>query len=338
MSKTTPELTFTGAGHLVSELVQIVPKTCLHPEVFGPSGYSLIDHVANMYCPLCNAKVDTGVSTCPESCTECNEPADNSNHDSDSEDTDESIGAVEPAPVRPWRQLILTSTWLKPTKQNTASVFNTPRTPLQASNDLCLTCNEQEHPIIWCRGCNFGECKLCIDTRGYLRCLCSVDNSQPITDASMQKGIYAYPLNSGSMMIINRSRAVLVESENFGAGTILDLPETLFAVNDDGEITYLAPICKDLRLPLDHSAFHFLSLDPCIIITNTSNFSIEQLGNLEWISINLMRDPFTSVQLYALSHDLNVACGAVQHSRPEVWKQSVLLSSDKTPHHIKVLG
>jgi hypothetical protein len=135
------------------------------------------------------------------------------------------------------------------------------------------------------------------------------------------------------MMIINRSKAVLVESENSGAGTVLDLPETLFAVNDEGELTHMAPICKDLQLPLDCSAFRFLSLDPCIIIANTGNFSTERLGNLEWISINLMRDPLTSVQLHALSHNLNVACGAVQHNRPEVWKRSFLPPSDGTLHN-----
>ena len=199
---------------------------------------------------------------------------------------------LESAPARPWRLLNRTSSWLKPAKQNTASIFDTPRTMLQACNNLCLTCNEQEHLIIWCRGCNFGECKLCVDTRGYLRCLCSVDNIQLTTDAAMRNGIYAHQLNSASMMIINRSKAVLVESENSGAGTVLDLPETLFAVNDDGELTHLEPICKDLQLPLDCSAFRFPSLDPCIIIANTGNFSTDQLGNLEWISINLMRDPF----------------------------------------------
>ena len=149
--------------------------------------------------------------------------------------------------------------------------------------------------------------------------------------------IYAHQLNSASMMIINRSKAVLVESENSGAGTVLDLPETLFAVNDEGELTHMAPICKDLQLPLDCSAFRFLSLDPCIIIANTGNFSTERLGNLEWISINLMRDHLTSVKLHALSHNLDVACRAVQHSRPEVWKQSFPPPTDRTPQN-KSLG
>ena len=243
---------------------------------------------------------------------------------------------LELAPTKPWRQLNLTSSWLKPAQQNTASIFDTPRATLQAGDDPCLTCNEQEQLIIWCRGYNFGECKLCVDTRGYLRCLCSVDNIRLSTDAAMRNGIYAHQLNSASVMIINRSKAVLVESENSGAGTVPDLPETLFAVNDEGELTHMAPICKDLQLPLDCSAFRFLSLDPCIIIANTGNFSTEQLGNLEWISINLMRDPLTSVQLHALSHNLNVACGAVQHNRPEVWKQSFLPPTDRTPQNMSL--
>ena len=43
-----------------------------------------------------------------------------------------------------------------------------------------------------------------------------------------------------------------------------------------------------------------------------------------------MRDPFTSVQLHVLSHNLSVACGAVQHSCPEVWRQSYPLLTDGT--------
>ena len=134
------------------------------------------------------------------------------------------------------------------------------------------------------------------------------------------------------MMIINRSKAVLVESGSSGAGTVLDLPEARFAVNAKGELTHLKSICKDLHLPLDCSAFRFLSFDPCVIIANTDDLSIEQLGNLGWISINLMRDPFTSVQLHVLSHNLSVACGAVQHSCPEVWRQSYPLLTDGIPH------
>ena len=141
LNNTTLELTFTGAVHLVPQPAQIAPETCPHPDVFCPSSYSLIDHVANMCCPLCNAKVDTDVSTCLESCTERNKPADNSDHDFDSiylpsadgheetleqlnrpcplmadspsgtEGTGEPIDAVEAAPVRPWRQLDLTETF-----------------------------------------------------------------------------------------------------------------------------------------------------------------------------------------------------------------------------------
>lgn len=95
----------------------------------------------------------------------------------------------------------------------------------------------------------------------------------------------------------------------------------------------MAPVCKDLQLPLNCSAFSFLSLDPCIIIANTGNFSTDQLGDLEWFSINLMRDPLTSVLHHDPSHDLNVACGAVQHSHPEVWKRSFLPPSDGTLHN-----
>jgi len=228
--------TQTDAGPLVPESVQIAAETCLHPDVFCPNGYSLVDYVANMYCPACGIKVDVDISTCWESCPKCDKPTESSDDNfADGLDPVEHAAGVqtgaisytprmdyirstlqkvldfhiqnlirswlmyatldnlirhsetqlhanttlESASTKPWRQLNLTSSWLKPAKQNTASIFDTPRAMLQvddsADDDPCLTCNEQEHLIIWCRGCNFGECKLCVETRGYLRCLCSAD-------------------------------------------------------------------------------------------------------------------------------------------------------------------
>ena len=180
---------------------------------------------------------------------------------------------------------------------------------VQACQGPCLTCNSHERSIIWCRVCNFGECTLCVDARGYLHCLCSINNIQLTADAAIRNGIYALstdddhqPAFNASTMIINRSKAVLVRSRSSAAGTVLDLPEAWFAVNDKGELTHLEPTRKDLEFPLGCSAFRFLSFDPCIIIANTDDFSTEQLGNLGWISIDLMRDPLTSVQLHVLSH------------------------------------
>ena len=206
---------------------------------------------------------------------------------------------------------------------------------VQACQGPCLTCNSHEHSIIWCRVCNFGECTLCVDARGYLHCLCSVNSIQLTADAAVRNGIYALSTVDdhqqafdASMVIINRSKAVLIQSRSSAAGTVLYLPEARFAVDDEGELTHLEPTCKDLQFPLDCSAFRFLSFDPCIIIANTDDFSTERIGNLGWVSIDLMRDPLTSVQLHVLSHNLSVACGAVQHSRPEVWRQSYPLSTD----------
>lgn len=215
----------------------------------------------------------------------------------------------------------MTYSWRKPIERNAASIFDTPLTMVQACQGPCPTCDSHEHLIIWCRVCNFGECKLCVDTRGYLHCLCSVNNIQLPADATVRNSIYT---------LHNRSKAVLVQSWNSGADTVLDLPKAWFAVNDEGELTHLKPTCKDLQLPLGCSVFRFLSFDPCISIANTDDFNTEQLDNLGWISIDLMGDPFAtcSVQLHVLSHNLSVACGAVQHSYPGVWRQSYPLLTD----------
>ena len=75
---------------------------------------------------------------------------------------------LESAPAKPWGQLNLTSSWLKPTEPTSchgpqsnftphaASIFDAHRTPLQTCNDLRLAYNEQEYPIKiiasgWCR-------------------------------------------------------------------------------------------------------------------------------------------------------------------------------------------
>lgn len=238
-------------------------------------------------------------------------------------------------------KLNLASSWMNagsPTHQKLpfgfkgmAATFSTPReidlmTIDRSDGELCMTCNGQGQPIIWCRGCNYGECELCVGARGYLQCLCSVDNVEMTAEAAMQSGIYSHQLNTASIMIINQSKAVLVTSEMTASGTVLDLPETLFSVNSHGAITYLEPLSEGLKVPLHCSHFRFLTLNPCIIIADTGNFSTESLGELEWISINLMRDPVTSVQLHALAHVLNVGCGAVQHSHPEVWMRNQQLT------------
>ena len=88
---------------------------------------------------------------------------------------------------------------------------------------------------------------------------------------------------------------------------------------------------------VDHTVVCYVNKPPCdqrstpLCLVRTRD---HQLGGLEWISINLMRDPLTSVLHHDLTHDLNVACGAVEHSHPEVWKRSFLSPSDGTLHNV----
>ena len=120
-SNTTMKLTFIVAGPLVSESAQITAETCLHPDVFCPSGNSLVDYVANIYCPVCEIRVDVDVLSCWESCSECNKPTESSDDDTTNNlDPIERDTTLELAPIRPWRQMNLTSSWLKPARQNTA--------------------------------------------------------------------------------------------------------------------------------------------------------------------------------------------------------------------------
>ena len=149
LNNTTLELTFIGAGPLVSESAQITAKVCLHPDVFCPSGYSLVSYVANVYCPVCEIKVDVDISTCWESCSKCNKPTESSYDDTtNSLDPIECDTTLKLAPIRSWRQLNLTSSWPKPARQDTASIVDTPRETSQVCYDPCLTCKEQVHMTI----------------------------------------------------------------------------------------------------------------------------------------------------------------------------------------------
>ena len=61
----------TAPGHLLQ--AEIANEVCLHPDLLCPSGYSLVDYVENIHCPVCKAKVDVDVSSCTESCSGCRE-------------------------------------------------------------------------------------------------------------------------------------------------------------------------------------------------------------------------------------------------------------------------
>ena len=55
----------TAPGHLLQ--AEVANEVCLHPDLLCPSGYSLVDYVENIHCPVCKAKVDIDVSPCTES-------------------------------------------------------------------------------------------------------------------------------------------------------------------------------------------------------------------------------------------------------------------------------